>query len=178
MNPTPTPKKRGALFYVAMVIAALFVLNFLKGLFQTDTPSPAATVTQPVAPAPAPAPSTPAMKQVFDVRSLLFASAAQVKRQLGKPATEDHLTALQRKMGFPIEMEFVKDTTTLTVTYSSKTNKVTGLNLSFPHHVSNPAAFLQAGGLDAAQSARYTTKLYPVIVSPNLYASMDIKPIH
>lgn len=121
-------------------------------------------------------PGTVLAKRVFDVRALLFASAAQIKQQLGKPATEDKLTPIQRKMDMPIEMDFKKDSITLIIIFSSKTGKPKEFFLMFPHPTPSDLPLLRAGGLKAQGGAQYTVVPKWVNLDSRFYTGILIIP--
>ena len=119
---------------------------------------------------------TAPIKQVFDVRSLLFRDIRTIKKELGKSEDTFKPTPLQVKMNIPGDVEFVRDTLSLEISYNLKTHKPVSFNLSYPHPVKDVAVLLGAGGLEAS-GARYKVRPMPVIVAPEWIASVNITPI-
>lgn len=144
----------------------LCLLPFLAGCFGSD----AAKVVDAQEAAAA------KVKPVFNVPSLLFSDIRAIKKELGKSEDTFKPTPLQVKMNIPGDVEFVRDTLSLEISYDLKTHKPVNFNLSYPHAVKDVDALLRTGGLDA-QGVQYKLRPMPVIMAPEWIASVNIIPI-
>jgi hypothetical protein len=124
--------------------------------------------------APAVAPvAVAAHKASFDVPAALVGDVRELKKTLGKPVRTDQPTALQARSGAMGELEFVRDSTHLTLLFNPATHKVTEAFVAYTEPTANLDALLASGGLENNR-LRYSLKPVKLLKDPSLYSGVTV----